>query len=188
MDWIKKNYISELEMGSQCSRNSYLTDAGLIGLARHCSSLRSFDIGACNSMLEYEGVCRITDAGITALARHCFSLQSLDISYRSCSDTGLIEISKHCSGLKSLDISSCRRITDTGLIEISKRCSGLKLLDMYDCRITDAGLIGVAKNCPGLQSLNICKCMRKCIKLYWKIKKKKLFIWWKYCSRWRTFR
>ena len=36
--------------------------------------------------------------------------------------------------------------------------------------------------------IKISKLLKKCIKRYWKIKKKKLFMWWKYCSRWRTLR
>ena len=160
LKWIglRKINISELRMDGY--KNSLLTDAGLIGLARHCSSLRLLDVGACNSMLEFEGVDRITDEGIIELARQTTSLTSLDISYRSCSDAGLIEIAKHCSSLTSLDISSCRMITDTGVIEIAKQCASLKELDLFECRITDAALIGISQHCTSLHSLLLVKCMR----------------------------
>ena len=161
LKWIglRNINISELNMGSHCYRNSYLTDAGLIGLAMHCGSLRSLNIGACNSMLEYEGVCRITDTGIIELARHCTSLQSLDISYRSLSDTGLIELAKHCTSLQSLDIGSCKRITDAGLIGIARHCTSLQSLGIGFCKITDAGLIEIARHCTSLQSLHMVQCM-----------------------------
>ena len=160
LKWIglRKINISELRMDG--NKNTLLTDAGLIGLARHCSSLRSLDVGACNGMLEFEGVDRITDEGIIELARQTTSLTSLDISFRSCSDAGLFEIAKHCSSLQDLDISSCRMITDTGVIEIAKQCASLKKLDICSCRITDAALIGISQHCTSLHSLLLVQCMR----------------------------
>ena len=38
------------------------------------------------------------------------------------------------------------------------------------------------------KAIKISKSLKRCIKRYWKIKKKKLFMWWKYSSRWRTLR
>lgn len=140
--WIGNRRVNIISL--KVLRESIVSDYGLIGLSKHCTSLQSLDISGCNE---------ITDIGIMEVAKSCTSLRSLDISgCHKITGIGIMEVATSCTSLLSLDIRY-NKITDNGITLIAKSWTNLQSLDLSNCRnITDTGLTELAKSCTGLLS------------------------------------
>lgn len=126
------------------NNTTWVTDTGLIGLAKACSNLTSVDLK--HSL--------ITDVGLIELAKCCPNINKIDLYNTDISDAGIIELAKNCPNITEIKFRS-KEITDRGLIELAKNCSNITEIDLGSENITDRGLIELAKCCPNITKINL---------------------------------
>lgn len=159
----------------------WLTDKGLLMLARRCPEL---------SWLQLHGCAAITDSALFELVTRAVSLHHLDLTgcvqiscvsvtpgpepprrlllqyldLTDCSavdDGGLRVIVRNCPQLVYLYLRRCIKITDAGIKFVPSFCSGLRELSVSDCaQVTDFGLYELAKLGATLRYLSVAKCTR----------------------------
>ena len=139
------------------NNNRYCARNGLIGLARHSSSLTSLDISNINKKeLDIVGIATLVKA-FNEIVSRCPSLTTLKTSNNvGVNDKAMLELARHCPGLTSLDISSCPTISYAGIINLARHCPGLTFLNMNKCRGTDDdSLEEISKHLTSLTALDI---------------------------------
>lgn len=141
-----------LELNSlQVHSCDQLTNAGILSLSTHQTSLRELDIGLCT---------RVTDQSLVNICKNLVNLEYLNIQRcRAVTDFGIAELHK-LKKLKSLNISQCELITKDGLekgicVEENKR---LEELDINSLNLDQTGLIMLSERLPNLRVLNLSYC------------------------------
>jgi hypothetical protein len=122
----------------------YVTDAGILAAAAHCSLLKSIDFSRCK---------QFTDTALVALAEGCPLLESIIVEYcSSLTDTTLVAIGRYCHSLHVLGISGTN-VTQAGLTAIAEGCP--LLVELSACHCTEAGsaIEAMAQHCPRLRKL-----------------------------------
>ena len=115
-----------IEIAKQCCLTSFdmfecrITDAALIGISQHCTSLHSLLLVKCM---------RITDTGLIEVVKHCTGLISLNVRFCNITDKSLIAVAKHCKNLVTLMFGECTKITNAGRSEIRRCLPNLEDLD-----------------------------------------------------------
>ena len=160
----------------------YITDTGVIEIARRCPQLTSLKLSHCDN---------ITDVSVIGISIGCQQLKSINLqSCRNITDTSVIEITKGCPQLTSINLSHkwneaplnitsasvsviakrCPKLTSIVLwfnldidleksgIELARGCPQLTSITFVECRITDAVLIEFALRCPHLTAVNLNCC------------------------------
>ena len=154
--------------------SSMATDAEMIAIAEHCTSLRTLEI--MDIMVAAGG--HLSPAGVIACAHHCASLEVLHIhravdstftSKNALDDDALLAISHGCPLLTDVDFSPCG-ITDTGLesffsacgtrLEWLRLCSseyamGDSVESSDDVDISSKTYVHIVRSCPVLTRLEL---------------------------------
>ena len=128
----------------------YITDTGVIEIARRCPQLTSLKLSHCDN---------ITDVSVIGISIGCQQLTSINLqSCRNITNASVIEITKGCPQLTSINLSHNYTITDESLIAIAKRCPKLTSIDFSECNITDTSVIEFALRCPHLTAVHFNCC------------------------------
>ncbi|KAJ8736345.1 hypothetical protein PYW08_007001 [Mythimna loreyi] len=128
-----------------------LTNAGILSLTTHQTSLRELDIGLCT---------RVTDQSLVNICKNLVNLEYLNIRRcRAVTDLGIAEL-HNLKKLKSLNISQCELLTKDGLEK--GICAGenksLEELDINSLNIDQTGIIMLSERLPNLRVLNLSNC------------------------------
>uniref|UniRef100_A0A146LBE7 F-box/LRR-repeat protein 7 n=2 Tax=Lygus hesperus TaxID=30085 RepID=A0A146LBE7_LYGHE len=163
------------------SDGAWMTDKGLLMLARRCPELTNVQLHGCSAVSDsalFELVTRATNLNhldLTGCVKiSCVSvtpgpepprrllLQYLDLTdCAAVDDGGLRVIVRNCPQLVYLYLRRCTKITDAGIKFIPSFCSGLRELSVSDCmQVTDFGLYELAKLGATLRYLSVAKCVR----------------------------
>ena len=134
--------------GFVCCRIPGVADTCLLEMGRHCTDLRSLDLGHCTF---------IKDAGIAYVAHGCPFLASLRVSH--CPDItgkGLLSLARHSKHLETLHLAACNRVKGNDVGVVLKGCRQLTELNIRECSgIREAAFRALGKYGDVLKVLNV---------------------------------
>ncbi|KAH7426609.1 hypothetical protein KP509_10G008500 [Ceratopteris richardii] len=135
------------------------SNAGLVPLAKECTSLIHLNLGRC---------LQIADVGIMAIS-HIRTLQSLMINgCTEVSDSSIAFLAFNCRNLRFISLKWCVGITDAAVSAIGAHCFKLEELDVSYTEITNASIFSICK-LKSLTKLSLAACGRvndDCLKCF----------------------